>query len=125
MCSWTHGKRETSLNEVARESIRLYCVCDGICEHVFEISLNFFQKPPAAHIFINCINLSKFVEIIFDTYVNFIKLSNILKFSKKEVQNFNKFFLKFTQILFIIYHNSLKMFSKIFKISAKFFLIFF
>ncbi len=44
--------------------------------------LKFFQKLYSAHIFINCTNLSKFVKfvkIVFDTYLNFIKLSNISK----------------------------------------------
>ncbi len=44
-----------------------------------------------------------------------------LKFSEKQVQNFNKFFIKFTQILFIIYSIFLTIFSKIFEYSSNFF----
>ncbi len=47
-----------------------------------------------------------------------------LKFSEKQVQNMNKFSLKFTKALFVIYLSFLKIFSKIFKISAKFSRIF-
>ncbi len=47
-----------------------------------------------------------------------------LKFSEKQVQNFIIFFVKFTQILFIIYSSPLKIFLKISQISAKFFQIF-
>ncbi len=42
--------------------------------------LKFFQKLLSAYIFINCTNLSKFVKfvkIVFNAYLNFIKLSNI------------------------------------------------
>ncbi len=65
--------------------------------------LKFFQKLSSAYIFINCTNLSKFVKIVFDTYLNFIKLS-IFK-----VQNVNNFFVKLTQILCIIYTSFLKI----------------
>ncbi len=91
---------------------------------VFKVSLKFFQKLPSGYIFINCTNLLKFVKIVFDTYLNFIKLSNFLIFSRKQVRNFNKFSVKFTQILFIIYPRFIKIFSKIFKISVKCFQIF-
>ncbi len=48
----------------------------------------------------------------------------LLQFSKKEVQNLNTVFVKFTQVLFIIYPSFLKIFSRIFKISPNFFWIF-
>ncbi len=57
--------------------------------------LKYFQKLPSPYIFINCINLSKFVKfvkIVFDTYLNFIKLFKFLKFSDRPLQNF-KFFV--------------------------------
>ncbi len=38
-----------------------------------------FHRP--GYIFINCTNLSKLVKIVFYTYANFIKLSNISKIS--------------------------------------------
>ncbi len=44
--------------------------------------LKFFQKLPSAYIFRNCTNslkFVKFVKIVFDSYLNFIKFSNISK----------------------------------------------
>ncbi len=55
---------------------------EPVCGNFFLKFLKFFQKPHSAYIFINCTNLSKFVKflkIVFDTYLNFIKLSNISK----------------------------------------------
>ncbi len=54
----------------------------------------------------------------------FASYQTFLKFSEKQAQNSNKFFVKFTKLLFIIYLSFLKIFYKIFKISAKFFFIF-
>ncbi len=88
---------------------------------IFKVSFKFFQKLPSDNIFINCTNLSKLVKTVFDAYLNFIKLlnickilvkfteiflSNICKISKKQVQNFNKFLVKFTQILLFITYSS-------------------
>ncbi len=53
--------------------------------------LKFFQKLPSANIFINGTNLSKlvkFLKIVFDTYLNFIKLSNISKILRKASTEF-------------------------------------
>ncbi len=61
--------------------------------------LKFFQKLPSAYIFINCTNLSTFVEIIFDTHLNFIRLSNtsqtFCKISTKFQYVFCKIYTKF------------------------------
>ncbi len=46
--------------------------------------------------------LNSCVAILYD--------QTILKFFEKRVQNINKFFVKITQILFIIYPNFLKIF---------------
>ncbi len=48
----------------------------------------------------------------------------LLQFSEKQVKNLNKFFVKYTQILFIIYLSFLKIFSKIFRISPNFLQLF-
>ncbi len=74
----TRGESET-LNTIVHETVKVY-----MNEFVkfFWNFLKFFQKLLSAYIFINCTNLStfvKFVKIIFDTYSNFIELSNISK----------------------------------------------
>ncbi len=53
-----------------------YVLYEWVWEIFLEISLIFLQKLPSAYIFINCTNLWKFVIIVFNTYLNFIKLSN-------------------------------------------------
>ncbi len=50
--------------------------------------LKFFQKLTSDNIFINCTNLSQLVKIVFDTYLNLIKLSNISKISWKASTKF-------------------------------------
>ncbi len=53
--------------------------------------LKFFQELSLAYIFINCTNLSKFVifvKIVFDSYLNFIKLPNISKIFRKVSMKF-------------------------------------
>ncbi len=78
VCTRTRGGSETSLNTVVPENVKVY---EPVCEIVFDF-LKFFQKLPSAYIFINCPNLSKlvkFVKIVFDKYLNFLKLLNISK----------------------------------------------
>ncbi len=94
----------------------------------------FFEKLLSAYIFINCTNLWKFVIIVFNTYLNFIKLSNTstiiweasIKFkqvfckfytnfihnSPNFLKNFNKFF---HNIPLIFFQNFNKYYSKVFK----------
>ncbi len=63
-CLWKNGNK-----------MRVYI----IWTHKRNFSWNFlifFQKLPSAYIFINCTNLWKLVIIVFNTYLNFIKLSN-------------------------------------------------
>ncbi len=53
-----------------------YILYERVWEIFLEISLHFFQNLRSAYIFINCANLWKFVIIVFNTYLNFIKISN-------------------------------------------------
>ncbi len=46
--------------------------------------LTFFRKPHPVYIFINCINLWKFVLIVFNTDLNFIKWSYTSTIFRKE-----------------------------------------
>ncbi len=100
-----------------------------IFRRFFEFSLNFpwhflkfVQKLPSAFIFMNCTNLSKFIKIIWDSYLNFNKLSTFLKLSEKQVQLQNfKFFVKFTLILSIIYSRFLKILSIVYSSFYNFF----
>ncbi len=85
-----------------RNKMRVYIIWTSMRNFSWNF-LIFFQKLPSAYIFIKCRNLWKFVLIVFNTYQNFIKLWNTSKFSEKQVQNLNKFLVKFTQILFKIY----------------------
>ncbi len=83
VCTGTRGVSETSLNTVVHENVKVY---EPVWEIFFEISLNFFQELPSVYIFINCTNfskLAKFIKIIFNAYLNFIKLSIISKIFRK------------------------------------------
>ncbi len=76
VCTGIRDGSETSLNTVVHENDKVY---KPVCEFFLNF-FQFFQKLLSTHIFINCTNLSKFVKfvkIVFDTYSNFIKLSNI------------------------------------------------
>ncbi len=71
-----HSRSETSLNTVVHVNVKVHM--NQYVKFFFN-SLKFFQKLPSAHIFFNCTNLSKFVKIVFNTCLNFTKLSNISK----------------------------------------------
>ncbi len=74
-----------------------------------EISLKFFQKLPSTYIFF----FIKFVKIVFDTYLNFIKFSNNSKIFWKASTKFQVFCKIYTNS-FIIYLRFLK-FSQLFQ----------
>ncbi len=83
--------------------------------------LKFFQQPPSAHIFINCTNLSKFVKfvlIVFDTYLNFIKHFWNFLTSKYKILSF--LFCEVYTNSFIIYPCFLNIFSRILKFPGSF-----
>ncbi len=112
-----HWISETSQNTIVHENVKIYIMNQYV--NFFWNFLKFFQKLPWGYIFINCTNLSKFVKfvkIVFNnTYLNFIKLSNISKnFSERQVQNFIIFLKIFTNS-FIIYQSFFKTFSLILK----------
>ncbi len=72
-----------------------------------KIFLSFFQKLPRAYIFINCTNLWKFILIVFNIYLNFIKLSNTSAI-------FWKASIKFEQVFCKIYTNFIHNLPKFF-----------
>ncbi len=88
-CTRTCGGRETSLNTVVHGHVNLYM--NQYMIFFFWNFHKFFQKLPSIYIFIKCTNLSKFVnfvKIVFDTYLNFLKLSNISKIFWQASKNF-------------------------------------
>ncbi len=99
-------------------------IYEPVCEFFFWNFLKFFQKLPSAHIFINCTNLSKFVKlvkIVFDSYLNFIKLANISKIFGQARAKFKFFCIcKVYTNSFIIYRSFLNMFSMILKFPRSF-----
>ncbi len=115
MCTWTCGGSETSLNTVVYANVKVY---EPVCVFFWNF-LKFFQKLPSAYIFINCTNLSKlvkFVKIVLDTYLNFIKLLNISKIFWKVNTKFWVFCIyKIYTNSFIIYPSFSNIFSIILK----------
>ncbi len=73
-------------------------------------------------------NFIQIYQYLFELFLTLTWISpnyqSSLKFSENQVQNFNHFFEKFTQIVFIIYSSFLEIVLKFFKISAKLFRIF-
>ncbi len=106
-----------------KQNESIYCMNEY--EKFFLKSPYIFSKTTPAYIFINYINLWKFVIIVFNAY---LKFHQIIKYFYNFLKNKHKIwissFVKFAQIIFIIYPSFLKMFSKIFKISPNFFRIF-
>ncbi len=105
-------------------------LCMRMSKYMWTSMLNYFwnflksfSKTASAYIFISCINLSKFVKfvkIVFNAYLNFIKLSNISKISWEassyKIQSFSQNLYKFIHNL----PKFLKHFLNYFKISLKF-----
>ncbi len=91
---------------------------------IFLKLLHFFRKMLSAHIFINCTSLSKFVKfvkIVSDTYLNFIKLSNISKIFWQASTKFWVFYIcKVYTNSFIIFQISWNIFSMILKFPRNF-----
>ncbi len=118
VCTWTHGGSETSLNTVVHENVKVY-TNQYLCEFFFWNFLKFFQKLLSAHTFINCTNVSKFVNFVntvFNPYSNFIKLSNISKIFSQASTKLKFFYIsKVYTNSFTIYPSFLNIFSIILK----------
>ncbi len=122
MCTKTRGGNETSLNTVVHENVKEH---GPKCDFFFNF-LKFFQKFSSVCIFINRTNLSKFVKfikIVYNTYLNFIKLSIISKVFWKENTKLYVFYKIYINSI-IIYPCLLNIFSMILKFPRKFFRIF-
>ncbi len=77
MCVPGHVVEVKLLWTVVHENVKVYM--NQYVNFFFEISLNIFKNCSQL---LNCANFSKFVKfvkIVFDAYLNFIKLSNISK----------------------------------------------
>ncbi len=100
--------------------MRMYIICTSMRNFSWNF-LTFFQKLPSAYIFVNRTNSWKFVIIVFNTYLNFIKLSNtstiIWKVSIEFEQVFCKIYTNFIHNL----PNFLKNFLHDFQNFNKFF----
>ncbi len=108
----TCSRNETSLNAIARENVRVYI---NRYEKFFLKFLKFFQKLHSNYIFIIYTNLSKLVKIIFDTNLNFIKVSNTSKIFWKKVylKNIQNFLEFFPNIPAIFFQNFTKYYSRL------------
>ncbi len=101
------------------------CIRSILYEIFFEISLNFFKNyPQLIFLYVNRTNLSKFVKfvkIIFDTYLNFIKLWSISKIFSQASTKFLVFCIcKVYRNSFIIYPSFLNIFLTILKFPRSF-----
>ncbi len=104
----------TFIYEKKTETKWEFILYERVWEVFLEISLHFFKNYPQL-IFLQIFSTRAWISSNYQT---------LLPFFEKPVQNLNKFFVKFTQILFIIQPSFLKIFSMIFKISPNFFRIF-
>ncbi len=76
-----------------RNKMRVYIVQTNMRNFSWNFP-TFFQKLPLSYIFINCTDLWKFVIIVFNNYLNFIKLSNTSTIFWKTNLKFKYFFCK-------------------------------
>ncbi len=108
MGTGTCGGSETSLNTVVHENVKVYM--NQYVKFFTKFTLNsYFYK------------LYKFVKIVFDTYMNFVKLSSFSKIFWKAKTKFKIFYIcKVYTNSFMIYPSFLNIFAMILKFPRSF-----